>query len=538
MVISGMRAGRSKTNRVISVGSTSGTINSVSQTRPDQGNKITMRSGREITRGVVINDGNGRPSKRRRTQRDMVLAPKRGNNRQRGGTSFGESEEEEEEEASDNHYSTKRSILFWLVDSGVVPSDAYVFYRSTDCTWTKNTGKITKDGLYCTCCKKVVTMSEFEKHAKSTLNDPYRNIFTGKHVNLLNYQIAAWNKQGKSDESILDGYKEIKVKNELDTNDDTCGICGDGGILLCCEGCPSTYHQSCMKIEVVPPGPWICPHCKCKFCNTFQDSLLTCKQCERKFHEFCTRDSDVNLICTNRFFFCGDNCKHIFKELNDMIGSSRLLENGLSWSLNHRLDDISKEGIYRQTRRVTCNSKLAVALQVFEECFDPIYDPRTGFNMIRGVVYNIGSNLNRFNYRGFYTAILEERDEIICAASIRIHGTKLAEMPYIGTRSIYRCQGKCHTLLDAIENTLCRLGVQKLIIPSVEERLQSWVVGHKFQQIDDKLREEMKSMNLVTFPGTIMLQKTLIADSGATHLPGSLNLKLLPPADGQEDNQA
>ncbi|ONI06217.1 hypothetical protein PRUPE_5G047900 [Prunus persica] len=56
-------------------------------------------------------------------------------------------------------------------------------------------------------------------------------------------------------------------------------------------------------------------------------------------------------------------------------------------------------------------------------------------NVIELVIHQIiRSCFSRIDFKGKNTAILEKDDEIISAASIRIHGTRMAEMPFAATQ--------------------------------------------------------------------------------------------------------
>ncbi|KAL5210964.1 hypothetical protein ABZP36_006587 [Zizania latifolia] len=496
--------------------------------------KVQVQKMRKKKHGLLkkLKSSKGKPKEKKNkisNSRKLHLGSER---KKRGGCALLARGSNKEDGSSTNGfvpYKWKRTVLSWMIDLDIICINTKLKCMDETRSKVLLEGIVTRDGINCSCCSKIFSVLEFVTHAGGQVSKPYRNVLVdGLDSDLLHCLINAWDKQSDSEKQVF-----FSISTETDDpNDDTCGICGDGGNLICCDGCPSTFHMNCLELEALPSDDWRCAKCSCKFCqeHSSQDaqdiaevdsSLCTCSQCEEKYHPACspeiTSTSSVSSQPGN--FFCQQSCRLLFEELQNLLAVKKDLEPEFSCRIIQRIHEDVPETVLSLDERVECNSKIAVALSLMDECFLPIIDQRTGINLIRNVVYNCGSNFDRLDFHGFCIFALERGDEIIAAASVRIHGTKLAEMPFIGTRNMYRRQGMCRRLLNGIEMILGSLNVEKLIIPAIAELVDTWTSKFGFSPLDVSEKQEVKSVSMLVFPGTGLLQKSLLKNTSPEEHP-------------------
>lgn len=73
-------------------------------------------------------------------------------------------------------------------------------------------------------------------------------------------------KKGRPSDAITNQEQKPKTIPAFELeNDDTCAKCKNRGTLLCCDGCPRSYHRRClnppMKAKEELKGDWFCPKC-------------------------------------------------------------------------------------------------------------------------------------------------------------------------------------------------------------------------------------------------------------------------------------
>ncbi|KAI5074180.1 hypothetical protein GOP47_0010141 [Adiantum capillus-veneris] len=429
-----------------------------------------------------------------------------------------------------------------LIDSGIIAeNDPVVYFRRKDSSTLKE-GQITRDGVLCSCCGKLFLLASFEVHAGSRCKRPCANMFLQDGRSLVDCQQSAHVQNAMLNSSTraqkqktllrhithcsslrtskIRDCTAVQIKPQYETNnEDICAICCDGGQLMLCDSCPSAFHAACLNLEKVPEGEWHCLRCRCGECGLRKGaegsntSMISCAECRVPYHTSCAMEHWDNTISNNGAqWFCTSSCHNVFKRLRRLVGREFSLgSSGLKWMLLRSVPKINGEKAANyMMQKISTEKQLAKACKILEQCFDPIVDSETGVDLLSQMVYSRKSHLRRIDCRSFYTIVLIQEDQLVSTATVRTHGSLLAEMPLIGTHERFRNQGMCKALMQALQALLQDVGVGKLIIPSISDLVHSWrdSFGFKLMSPQD-LYEQTLHTSVLTFPGTTLLHKSL-----------------------------
>ncbi|XP_047331216.1 increased DNA methylation 1-like [Impatiens glandulifera] len=405
-------------------------------------------------------------------------------------------------------YPLIRTILSWLIDNKKIQENTILRYLECNSDEAILEGTIKGHGILCHCCSQIVTLVEFQAHAGSRgLDRPLARIFDELGISLMDYMDEAWYITQKGIKSLE--HNEIERRNKtVDEYDAACVICANGGDLLGCANCVSTYHLGCVGVKDVVEGNWLCPYCICKFCgkpSTYKECLIPCSQCEKRYHWKCFQERR-----TGKPTYLNITCTPVYQELLTRVAIPNELGDGYSMTLLHRIHQESEKSFEEAYRFIVGHTNLAIAKRLMEDCFYSTNDDHmTSMNLINHFIFNQESHFSIIDFRGFYTAVLEKDGVIISAASLKVHGTKFAEIPLIATCENYRNQGMCRKLMTEIESTLNHLNVENLVILSTKEMVGVWMSRYGFKAIESSLAEDLMHRNALMFHDTVRLYKRL-----------------------------
>ncbi|KAA8547080.1 hypothetical protein F0562_003509 [Nyssa sinensis] len=297
-------------------------------------------------------------------------------------------------------------------------------------------------------------------------------------------------------------------------NDTICMVCHYGGELILCDHCPCSYHLTCIDLKDAPDGKWFCPSCRCGLCGKRDSSsdcqLFTdvCHQCTRQYHVDCLRKAGF-LFPRNHpgQKFCSQECFKLCARLHQILGLTNSTNvEGLTWTLIRSGKNDSQ--MHDFTRTHTSHG-LSRALNLMRECFQPVIEPHAKRDLVVDVFSNSVSRFKRLDFRGFYVMALQNGNELVSVATVRIHGHKVAEMPLVGTHFKYRRQGMCRLLVHELEKMLTELSIERLVLPAISELRETWETKFGFSEMLLPERLEFLGYPFLVFQRTTIFQKVL-----------------------------
>ncbi|XP_019428224.1 PREDICTED: uncharacterized protein LOC109336216 isoform X3 [Lupinus angustifolius] len=402
------------------------------------------------------------------------------------------------------------------------------------------------NGIVCGCCDLEISPSQFEAHAgMAARRQPYRHIYTSNGLTLHDIALSL-----ASGQNLTTG-----------DSDDMCAICGDGGDLILCNGCPRAFHAACLGFDCAPESSWHCLNCRdnvgngressmarpimirltqvdkapefemggCIVCRQHDFSVakfdertvIICDQCEKEYHVGCLRDiglCELEELPKDKWFCC-DDCNRIYVALqNSVSAGADIIPTSLSELIIKKHEErglCSYEGMNGiQWRILSGKSRypehlplLSRAAAIFRECFDPIV-ALSGRDLIPVMVY--GRNISGQEFGGMYCIVLIVNSVVVSAGLLRIFGCNVAELPLVATSREYQGKGYFQVLFSCIERLLSSLNVEKLVLPAAGDAESIWTKKLGFRKMsEDQLSKHLREVQLTLFNKTSMLEKTV-----------------------------
>lgn len=142
-----------------------------------------------------------------------------------------------------------RSVLSWLIDNKVLLPRMKVSCLTDKDGSSMKKGWVTTNGIKCSCCQMVFSLSSFEAHAAGkTSKRPASNIYLKDGRSLFDCQMQMIG-NGKMPSFTRKPNNRMKG-NWVCENDYICSVCHYGGELMLCDQCPSSFHKNCLGLKV------------------------------------------------------------------------------------------------------------------------------------------------------------------------------------------------------------------------------------------------------------------------------------------------
>ncbi|KAK9943898.1 hypothetical protein M0R45_009488 [Rubus argutus] len=210
------------------------------------------------------------------------------------------------------------------------------------------------------------------------------------------------------------------------------------------------------------------------------------------------------------------------RKMGDILNDKRSMISGINGLLGIPIPvgaDLTWRVLKSQLRSESYyKTKLQSALNAIHECFEPSKDPYTDRDIAEDIVFDLESD-SELNLRGFYTVILERKDDrdyyedMVCAATVRINEVAgVAELPLVATRPQYRRLGMCRILMNELEKRLVQFGIERLVLPSAQSALSTWTSSSiGFSVMTDAEISQLSALHgFLDFKGTVMCHKLLL----------------------------